>query len=80
MIFIGGFNVIIRFRYLLTYMVTLAASLDFFQTTRAHHKRQKLSDLFVNNDVAQSIEDSQSVKTLKQKLKRHLFLQPYSGQ
>ena len=32
------------------------------------------------NDLPQSIKDSQSVETFKQKLKRHLFLQSYNGQ
>ncbi|XP_068723844.1 uncharacterized protein [Montipora capricornis] len=32
------------------------------------------------NDLPQSIKDSQSAETFKQKLKRHLFLQAYSGQ
>ena len=32
------------------------------------------------NDLPQSIKDSQSVETFKQKLKTHLFLQSYNGQ
>ena len=32
------------------------------------------------NDLPQSIKDSQAVETFRRKLKRHLFLQGYSGQ
>ena len=46
----------------------------------AYKCTKTLASAVLWNDLPQSIRDSQSVETFKQKLKTHLFLQSYNGQ